>query len=69
MHIVDEAFVPLVLLSTGSATAIISGVLLSIFWLKEVFVWQYDVTAITIIICGAITMVLLADKQNDNFTY
>lgn len=62
MHMVDETFVPLVVLAATNATAIVSGVLLSIFWLKEVFVWQYDVIGITIIVSGSVTMILLADK-------
>jgi hypothetical protein len=66
---VDEAFLSLVVLSATNATAIVSGVLLSIFWLKEVFIWQFDVCAITLITMGSLAMILQADKQPDNFTY
>ncbi len=59
---IDEAYVPLVVLSTTNATSIVTGVLLSIFWLKEVFIWQYDVSGISIIILGSLAMILLADK-------
>jgi len=62
MHMVDETFIPLVVCAATNATAIVSGVLFSIFWLKEVFVWQYDVIGITIIVSGSVTMILLADK-------
>jgi len=59
---IDEAYVPLVVLSATNATSIVTGVLLSIFWLKEVFIWQYDVSGISIIILGSVAMILLADK-------
>lgn len=62
LHMLDEAYLPLVVLSATNATSIVIGVLLSIFWLKEVFIWQYDVSGISIIILGSVAMILLADK-------
>ena len=62
LHMIDEAYVPLVVLSATNATSIVTGVMLSIFWLKEVFIWQYDVSGISIIILGSVAMILLADK-------
>ena len=69
LHVVDEAFVPLVVLSASGATAIVAGVMLSIFWLKEMFIWQYDVTAIVLILLGCAGIIVSANKQPDNYTF
>lgn len=69
LHVVDEAFVPLVVLSASGATAIVAGVMLSIFWLKEMFIWQYDVTAIVLILLGCAGIIASANKQPDNYTF
>jgi uncharacterized protein (DUF486 family) len=59
---VDAALVTIMIIAASKASAIISGVLLSIFWLKEKYVWQYDLTAIIIMIAGSVTMIIQADK-------
>lgn len=69
LHVVDEAFVPLVVISASGATAIVAGVMLSIFWLKEMFIWQYDVTAIVLILLGCAGIIVSANKQPDNYTF
>ena len=62
------AYVSLVLLSSVEAVAITTGVLLSIFWLKEPFVWYYDIPGITIIIMGCILVVLLVNAPPEDYT-
>ena len=39
LHVTLQAFMSIIILSATSASCIICGVLLSIFWLKEQFVW------------------------------
>ena len=39
IHVTLQAFMSIILLSATSVSSIVVGVLLSIFWLKEQFVW------------------------------
>jgi hypothetical protein len=58
IHLVDAALIPIIVISASKATGIISGVVLSILWLKETFVWQFDVPAIALMTIGSVTMIL-----------
>lgn len=62
------AYVSLVLLSSVEAIAIVTGVVLSITWLKEPFVWQYDVPGITIVIIGCALVVVLVNAPEQEYT-
>ena len=57
-------FCDLVLMSSSSAAAIMFGVILSVFWLNETFVWRYDMTAVLVIILGSVLTVLQSNKVN-----
>lgn len=61
-------FCDLVLMSSSSAAAIIFGVILSVFWLNETFVWRYDMTAVLVIILGSFLTVLQSNKVNQIYT-
>ena len=61
-------FCDLVLMSSSSAAAIIFGVILSVFWLNEPFVWQYDMTAILVILLGSVLTVLQSNKIDQLYT-
>lgn len=39
IHVTLQAFMSIIILSATSVSSIVAGVLLSIFWLKEQFVW------------------------------
>jgi len=68
IYLVTATLISLIVYSATSVTGIVSGVILSIFWLKEKFVWQFDVPAILLMILGSVTMTLQADKT-DEYTY
>ena len=68
IHAIDLALISIIVISASKATGIVSGVVLSIFWLKEQFVWQFDVPAILLMTIGSVTMILQADRTSDNFT-
>lgn len=58
IHVSLQAFMSVILLSATSVTSLVAGVILSILWLKEQFVWQYDVASLTFMIGGSVSMVL-----------
>lgn len=62
LHVVDESFISMVVLSATAATAIVTGVVLSICWLKEKFVWQYDLAAIFCMTVGCVLMIIQCNK-------
>lgn len=39
IHLIAAALISIIVISATKATGIVSGVILSIFWLKEKFVW------------------------------
>lgn len=67
-HLAVLPFCDMTLLSTTQATAIVSGVLLSIFWLKEPLVPKYDLPALSLMIVGGISIVAFTNKEVSNFT-
>lgn len=59
----------MVLMSSTTATAIASGVLLSVFWLKEKFYPWLDIPALTLVVAGSLGIVFLADKTDEVYTF
>jgi len=69
IHVALQAFMSVILLSATCVTSLVFGVILAIVWLKEQFVWQYDVAALTLMIGGCVSMVLQAGYIPDKFTF
>ena len=67
-HIVALPFLDLVVLSTGTALAIVINTILSIMYLNERFVMKYDLTAFSLIISGSIMICLLSDYSETTYT-
>jgi hypothetical protein len=59
---IGEFYVSLVLASSTEATSIISGVILSIYWLDDKFYPMYDVPPLTIITVGCVTILCIATE-------
>ena len=62
------AYADLVLISTNMIVGVIFNTFLSIRFLGEKFLWKYDLPAITSMVVGAMTIVLLADTDEKLFT-
>jgi len=69
IYATTQTFMSIILSSVTSVTSLVAGVILSIVWLKEQFVWQYDVAALTLMIGGVVSMVLQAGYIPDKFTF
>ena len=67
-HSLIVPFCDLTLLSCNAATAIIVNMLLSCHVLGEKFIWQYDLTAMTLIAFGSVTIVINAHTEQVEFT-
>jgi hypothetical protein len=61
-------FADMTLLSTTQATAIIAGVLLSIFWLGEPLVPKYDLPALALMMTGGLYLCFITNKTITFFT-
>lgn len=61
VHASMTAFADIVLLSFNAATAIIIQVVLSMVFLKEVFIWRYDLPALILIISGSTCIIMTAN--------
>ena len=61
-------FIDLTLVACNCATAIVANMLLSVFVLGEPFVWQYDATAILLIVAGTLTIALQSNTEQRNFS-
>lgn len=61
-------FVDLTLISCNCASAIVFNMLLSVFYLGEKFVWQYDLFALLFIITGTVMIALTANTDPVSFT-
>lgn len=48
-------------------TSIVSGVILSVCWLKEPFYAAYDVPAICLMVIGSVCLILITNKENDPY--
>ena len=68
LHIVVLPFLDLVVLSTGTAIAIVVNTVLSIIYLDERFVIKYDLTAFSLIIGGSIMICVLSDYSETTYT-
>jgi drug/metabolite transporter (DMT)-like permease len=58
-----------VLASSSEATSIVSGVLLSIFWLGDKFYPKYDAPALLLIIFGGLGILCLATVPIPDYTF
>ena len=63
-HVVVMPFCDIVLLSTSTATGIIMSSILAIKYLGEKPVWKYDITSITLIVSGCLTIVCLSNYED-----
>ena len=68
IHLVVLPFLPLVLVATNSATAIIMSAILSVQCLQERMVWSYDLSAFFLISAGTTAMVLLSRETEAELT-
>ena len=68
IHVVVLPFLPLVLVATNSATAIIMSAILSVQCLQERMVWSYDLSAFFLISAGTTAMVLLSRETEAQLT-
>ena len=68
VHVSALPFCDLVLLSTTTSVGILMNNILSVIYLDERLVWSYDIIAISLIIGGSLTIVLLSDYSETTFT-
>ena len=68
IHLVVLPFLPLVLVATNSATAIVMSAILSVQCLQERMVWAYDLSAFFLISGGTTAMVLLSRETEAKLT-
>ena len=68
IHLVVLPFLPLVLASSNSATAIVMSAILSVQCLQERIVWSYDLSAFLLISAGTTAMVLLSRETEAKLT-
>jgi multidrug transporter EmrE-like cation transporter len=68
LHMAVLPFADMTLLSTTQATAIIAGVLLSIFWLGEPLVPKYDLPALALMMTGGLYLCFMTNKTITFFT-
>ena len=61
-------FVDLTLISCNCAVAIVANMIFAVKILDEKFVWQYDLTAMVLIIAGTLSILLLANREEETFT-
>ena len=62
-------FIDLTLVACNCATAILANLVLSVWILGEPFVWQYDVTAILLIVSGTLTIAIQSNtEQRENIS-
>ena len=62
IHVIVLPWVPIVLISTASGSAIIVSTLLSVRFLGEKLVWKSDIPAFLLIILGGGTIIYLSTK-------
>lgn len=65
VNVICIPYMDMALLSTTQATAIISGVIFSIVWLKEPVVCKYDVPALTIMTLGGVLLGIQTNKETE----
>ena len=61
-------FGDLVLLSTTNMFAIIISITLSVVFLNEKFIWQYDMAAFVLMGFGSFTIIVLSNKEDKTYT-
>ena len=61
-------FIDMTLLASVLATAIISGVLIGIFWLKEPLMVKYDLPALVLMIVGSLCLSHFSNKTTNYYT-
>ena len=61
-------FGDLVLLSTTNMFAIIISITLSVIFLNEKFIWQYDMPAFFLMGLGSFTIIILSNKEDKTYT-
>ena len=68
IHVAALPFCDLVVLSTNSSIGILMNNILSVMFLNERVVWSYDIIAISLIISGCLTIVLLSNYSTTTYT-
>ena len=68
MQVVALPYCDLVLISTNAITAILFNTFLSIKFLGEKFIWQFDVPAFTLMGAGGVIIVLMASADDKKYT-
>lgn len=68
IHVAALPFCDLVVLSTNSSIGILMNNILSVMFLNERVVWSYDIIAISLIISGCLTIVLLSNYDTTTYT-
>lgn len=67
-HVAVLPFADIVLLTSSSATAIIFGIILSVWVLGEPFTANRDLPAVILIIIGCLMTVTFANKDQETYT-
>ena len=70
-NVISSAVLPfcdLVVLSTVTALGIIISDVLAVIYLGERLVWAYDAPAITLIMIGTLTIILLSNYEETTYT-
>ena len=68
IHVAVLPYADLVLLSSSSATAILFGILLSVYMLGEKFDLRYDLPGVMLTCAGCVTTVAFANTVEQSFT-
>ena len=68
IHVSALPFCDLVVLSTSSCIGILMNNIFSVMFLNERVVWTYDIIAISLIISGCLTIVLLSNYDTTTYT-
>ena len=68
IHVAVLPYADLVLLSSSSATAILFGILLSVYWLGETFDFHFDLPGVMLTCAGCVTTVAFANTSVQDLT-
>lgn len=68
IHIIALPYADMTLLAANASLAIIANLFLSIYLFDEKWVWKFDLPAMALIIGGCSSIVLLANKEQVEYT-
>ena len=68
IHVAVLPFCDLVVLTTNASLGILMNNIMAVIYLNEKIVWSYDAPAITLIIGGSLTIILLSSYEETEYT-